>query len=157
MERDTTIATSDATRCRVTNLPISSCLPYKLKSNNDHNNELYNFLKLYSIDVENSLNSSASIFQPNFERKLNFDVIKSENPTINGMLLLSIATRRVSNDVANFDDLINYVPPVTDPEEANYDTNDIESFPFPTVFDFISEINRPPDPFAMNELIPGDG
>ena len=125
----------------------------KLKNNNDHNNELFNFLKLYSIDVENSLNSSASIFQPNFERKLNFDIIKSENPTINGILLLSIATRRVSNDVANFDDLINYVPPVTDPEEANYDTNDIESFPFPTVFDFISEINRPPDPFTMNELI----
>ena len=30
--------------------------------------------------------------------------------------------------------------------------NDIEDFPFPTVYDFISEINRLPDPATMAEL-----
>ena len=31
-------------------------------------------------------------------------------------------------------------------------SNDIPTFPFPTVFDFISEINRPVDPYTMANL-----
>ena len=45
----------------------------------------------------------------------------------------------------DLEDLELYVPPVEDAL-----TNDIENFPFPTIFDFISEINRPVDPFTMS-------
>lgn len=50
-----------------------------------------------------------------------------------------------SGQYMDLEDLELYVPPVEDAL-----TNDIENFPFPTIFDFISEINRPVDPFTMS-------
>jgi len=63
--------------------------------------------------------------------------------------MVVIETRRIQDDVVDFDDLNDFVPT---PDFDKMETNDIESFPFPTVYDFISEINRPPDPFTMSEL-----
>ena len=113
-------------------------------------------LKEYSVShltevaaaVEACLTESSSIFQPNFERKIEI----FEMPATNGnkdMLVISIGTQRASPDVADLDDLENYVPQADD----IVDLSSLESFPFPTVFDFISEINRPPDAFTMNEVI----
>lgn len=38
------------------------------------------------------------------------------------------------------------------PKATEILTNEIEAFPFPTVYDFISEINRPPDPATTAAL-----
>jgi hypothetical protein len=53
------------------------------------------------------------------------------------LLLLSIDTRRIKSEILDYEDIDEYTPTV---EEMV--TNDIESFPFPTVFDFISGRNN---------------
>lgn len=102
----------------------------------------------YAQSIEANLNHSSPIFQSNFNRKLHFHMVDIPEDDIQNLLLLSVKTVRESIDIANFEDLDDYTPSIND----TIITNDIESFPFASVYDFISEINRPPDPFTMSEL-----
>lgn len=117
---------------------------YKVKSPTE---EDLAFFQEAARQAETYLTQSSPIFQPNFQRSLSFTYMPTSEGGA-GMLLFSVTTRRIKIDIANFDDFEDYVPKIDDPIE----TNDIDSFPFPSVYDFISEINRPPDPFTMSEL-----
>lgn len=97
--------------------------------------------------IERSLNESAVLFQPSFMRRIEFHVKPGPDASAPGILLMSLDTRRAKAETIDYDDIEQYVPPVD-----KVLTNDIENFPFPTIFDFISEINRPPEPFTMSEL-----
>ena len=97
--------------------------------------------------IERSLNESAVLFQPSFLRRIEFHVKPGAGAGGKPVLLLSLDTRRSKAETLDYEDIDLYVPPVEDVL-----TNDIENFPFPTIFDFISEINRPPEPFTMSEL-----
>lgn len=113
---------------------------------NEYNVE---YLAQVASSVENALRESSPIFQPNFERKISvYDMPSSVEGKNKNVLVISVATKRTSPDVAELDDLESYVPQAGD----IIDSSEIENFPFPTVFDFISEINRPPDAFILNEV-----
>jgi len=115
---------------------------------NDLNNFENTLLNTIASSVQGYLNESSPIFQPNFQRSVKFYPIPTDF-TDKAKFMLAIETRRIQDDLADFDDLNEFVP---SPDFDKIETNDIEAFPFPTVFDFISEINRPPDPFTMSEL-----
>jgi hypothetical protein len=83
--------------------------------------------------VENDLTTASPLFQPNYQRKVGFHLKPSDSGDGESILLLSIDTRRVRSEILDYEDIDNYTPPV---EEMI--TNDIENFPFPTVYDFIS-------------------
>jgi hypothetical protein len=83
--------------------------------------------------VERHLNESSPLFQPTFKRKVQFHIQPDESGSGPGTLLMSLDTRRVKSTILEYDDIDDYVPPVEDAL-----TNDIENFPFPTVFDFVS-------------------
>ena len=119
---------------------------YKLAGDSSSEAVLNEYAKV-SEAIERSLNQSAALFQPSFVRKVEFHIKPANGDSPSPVLLLSIDTRRLKSEIMDYDDIDNYVPPVED-----VITNDISNFPFPTIFDFISEINRPPDPFTMSEL-----
>ena len=95
-----------------------------------------------------ALNRSAPIFQPGYSREFVVDVMDTPE-TGKTSLILGVVTMRTTPAKVSLDDFgdIDYVPDMQD-----ILTNDIAGFPFPSVFDFISEINRPPDPLTMGNL-----
>ena len=102
-------------------------------------------------DVESLVAQVGSIFdsyllQPNFKRNISCRVI-ADGPQ-GPLVMIEVDTGREYAPTPDFDDIDDYTPNVDDAL-----TNDIEEFPFPTVYDFISEINRPPDPITLNDLL----
>lgn len=91
---------------------------------------------------------SSLLFQPNnFKRTIDVQLKPPLDDGSPASLAIIVGTRRTSPAIADFDDIDDYVPDV-----ENALTNDIESFPFPSVYDFVSEINRPADPLTLSEL-----
>lgn len=99
-----------------------------------------NQLRAFAGAIETSIATSSSIFQPNLVRKIS--VLERPNCAV-----VSVETRRVKTVAVSYDDLDAFVPSVDD-----IVTNDIPGFPFDTVHDFISEINRPVDKVSMATL-----
>ena len=102
-------------------------------------------------DVESLVAQVGSIFdsyllQPNFKRNISCRVI-ADGPQ-GPLVMIEVDTGREYAPTPDFDDIDDYTPNVDDAL-----TNDIEEFPFPTVYDFISEINRPPDPITLSDLL----
>ena len=94
------------------------------------------------------ISTSSMLFQPNFQRSMEVLVKPAaglENPAT---VLVFISTRRTKPALADFDDIENFELPL---DEEPW-TNDLKSFPFNSIYDFISEISRPPDPATMAEL-----
>lgn len=87
------------------------------------------------------------LLQPNFKRELRCHVLPAGERNDKPLLVLEVDTKREYKPTPDFGDIDDYVPDVEDALN-----NDIEDFPFPTVYDFISEINRPPDAATMSEL-----
>lgn len=117
------------------------------KMGGDSTEAVLNEYAKVSEAMERSLNQSSALFQPSFMRRVEFHIKPATDGSPSNILLVSLDTHRMKSEIMEYDDIDSYVPPVEDVL-----TNDIEHFPFPTIFDFISEINRPPDPFTMSEL-----
>lgn len=106
--------------------------------------------------LSQNLNRSACIFQPNYMRELSISEKKSidqETGKSQTSFILAIDTyKKGPKKLSVEEDFLDpeYVPDVTDLSDLV--TNDIPGFPFPSVFDFISEINRPPDPLTLSNL-----
>ena len=106
--------------------------------------------------LSQNLNRSACIFQPNYMRELSIlekQSINIETGNSQTSFILAIDTYKTgSKQLSIKEDFLDpeYVPDVTDLSDLV--TNDIPGFPFPSVFDFISEINRPPDPLTLSNL-----
>ena len=128
--------------------------------------DLSNYLSLVvfsglDADVENSAtlrliesavadiskSQSSLLLQPNFRRALKCRVLPPSDRTAKPILILEVDTKREFAPTPDFSDIDDFTPKTEDALN-----NDIEEFPFPTVYDFISEINRPPDPATMAEL-----
>ncbi len=90
---------------------------------------------------------SSMLLQPNFKRTLTCRVLPPSERTAKPVLILEVDTKREFSPTPDFSDIDDFTPSTEDTLN-----NDIEDFPFPTVYDFISEINRPPDPATMAEL-----
>ena len=92
-------------------------------------------------DMVNRIDASAPLFQDSFARSIKALVGPDDK------LIVSIETTRTKSRMVDYDDVDEYVP--SPPEMLN---NDIPDFPFPTVYDFISEINRPQNPTSSFDL-----
>jgi len=91
---------------------------------------------------EQMISEASPLFQDAFARSIKTLVGPSD------ILLVSVETSRRKSRMFEYDDVDSYTP--TPDEMLN---NEIPDFPFPTVYDFISEINRPADPNqAIQEL-----
>jgi len=99
--------------------------------------------------IVSSINADQSslLFQPNFKRTISVMLKPPLGDGSGASIVFVIDTKRTSPAIVDFDDIGEFTPLVEDAV-----TNDIPAFPFPTVFDFISEINRPPDPLTMSQL-----
>ena len=94
-------------------------------------------LKSLSNDIIEDQKSP--LFQPNFHRSI--DVLvrpKTASGNDDATIVIVVNTRRLKPDFADFADIEN-APPT---DEALW-TNDIKSFPFATVWEFVDEIKRP--------------
>jgi hypothetical protein len=114
-----------------------------------------------SLDVLQSIVSSVNhtirrcrlLLQPEYEYSATLFINQEQNGGSNlglptGLeLLLLVETVRNKPELSSFDDIEEMLPAVEDAL-----TNNIPSFPFPSVYDFISDINRPPDPVTMSSL-----
>jgi len=109
--------------------------------------------QLRQVLAEVQTSHSSFLFQPNFRRS--FELLVKPGAEAGGddashnMLVLAVATYRLKPASTDeiLEDIEDYVPTV---DEAM--TNNLESFPFPTMFDFINEINRPVDALTMSQL-----
>lgn len=99
--------------------------------------------------IVSSINADQSslLFQPNFKRTISVLLKPLLGDGSGASIVFVIDTKRTSPAIVDFEDIDEFTPAVEDAV-----TNDIPAFPFPTVFDFISEINRPPDPLTMSQL-----
>ncbi len=102
---------------------------------------------IQSAVAEIDKSQSSLLLQPNFKRTLTCRVLPPSERTPKPVLILEVDTRREFSPTPDFSDIDDFTPSTEDALN-----NDIEDFPFPTVYDFISEINRPPDPATMAEL-----
>jgi hypothetical protein len=111
--------------------------------------EELSFFEAAATAINENLNASAYIFQPFISHEIKFYIKSIEfEPGVESKFLVMLADSvRTQPDYLDYDDIDNYMPKFDETW-----TNDIPSFPFPSVFDFVSEINRPPDPATMNEL-----
>jgi hypothetical protein len=96
--------------------------------------------------IERNMNVSSALFQPNLARIIDLHIPKLSS-SYSSSLLVSIQTFRTISPDVQLSDFDEYTPSV---EEII--TNDIPDFPFPTIYDFISEINRPPDPITIANM-----
>jgi hypothetical protein len=64
------------------------------------------------------------------------------------IFMFAMSTKRIKPLLAVDFENMDFIPD----EMSNLTTNTLASFPFPSVFDFISEINRPTDPYTMSKL-----
>jgi hypothetical protein len=90
---------------------------------------------------------SPALMQNDFARSIEMHNMPSSVSGSSARILVSFVTVRSRPTLIDFDDIDEYVPSA---EEII--TNDIPEFPFPTIYDFISEINRPPDQSTMLSL-----
>lgn len=102
--------------------------------------------RLQDIVASINVDQSSLLFQPDFHRTLSV-ILKPPLGENSACLVVLVDTKRKVPKMADFDDIDDFVPTVDDAVN-----NNIESFPFPTVFDFISEVNRPPDPLTLSQL-----
>ena len=96
--------------------------------------------------LEKNMNISSALFQPNLARSIDVHVPKLSSSS-SSSLLVSVHTYRTIPPEVHLSVFDDYTPSV---EEII--TNDIPDFPFPTIYDFISEINRPPDPITIANM-----
>ena len=112
-------------------------------------------------DIASSFSISPRVFSPDVARRievLNYNRTNGED--INeDILCISLKMQKVKTSDITFDDITldtstdpDYIPPELNRANSDIWNNNIESFPFLSVFDFISEINRPPDPETMANL-----
>lgn len=92
--------------------------------------------------VEQMVSDTSPLFQDAFARSIKTLVGPSDT------LLVSVETTRCKSRMVDYEDADEYVP--TPDEMLN---NEIPDFPFPTVYDFISEINRPAEPNQANQAM----
>lgn len=90
---------------------------------------------------------SPALMQNNFARSIEMHNMPSAVSSSPAKIIVSFVTVRSRPTLIDFDDIDEYVPSADE-----IVTNDIPEFPFPTIYDFISEINRPPDPSTMLSL-----
>lgn len=166
------------TRCEVT-LSKSTSIPdlitdvwkailisYRVLKNDETNKKytaLYAFPKLDLQDVdmgsiqalEKNLNERIGglrlLLQPEFQYSVSLDMPKSGSDTTSFPLglpfILVINTESTKPELIGMDDIEKMLPKF----ESTL-TNSIPSFPFPSVYDFVSEINRPNDPATLASL-----
>lgn len=121
----------------------SMCVFDNIKVNSSSVNE-YNKI---SQSITKSLSEVSALFQQEFERTMEF-ILNPKDGQDGGSLVMILETKRSKSKALDFEE-VNYSPDV---DEAMDFTNELECFPFPTVMDFVSEINRPSDPITMSEL-----
>lgn len=98
------------------------------------------------------------LFQPDFDYNIIFLLNNpaSAMATLPLNLSLVVLTDTVSTkkEFTAFYDIENLLPKHSDdlPNFEDTITNQIPNFPFPSIYDFISEINRPVDPFTLANL-----
>ena len=97
--------------------------------------------------VKRRLIESKEIFQDDYSWTLKFHYDETEKETTK--LVMTLLTRR--NDDWYEPDFTRFMNEFT-PSLERVVNNDIPGFPFDNVYDFISEINRPPDPETVNNL-----
>ena len=86
-----------------------------------------------ATSIEKTLTKSDPLFQQAFSRKIKFIA----NPIPGGdSLVMILETTRTKSMMVIFEE-IEYSPDVSE-EDAEDFSNDLESFPFPTVMDFVS-------------------
>jgi len=94
--------------------------------------------------IEDRLNTSSVFFQPDIRREINFFVrpstVSSTGEASPPLVMLSLDSIR-TDSVEDITETMDTFTPTTE----DIWTNDIPGFPFDSVFDFISEINRPAD------------
>jgi hypothetical protein len=84
--------------------------------------------------IESALVTADPLFQQSFNRKIRFMV----NPTTGGegSLVMVLETMRTKSMMISFEE-IEYSPDISEEDMEDF-SNDLESFPFPTVMDFVS-------------------
>ena len=119
--------------------------------------------KSLEIKLNHILKSHKVLFQPDFNYQINFisnnpnsDPSSSSLPLDLSFIVL-IDTYHTKEDFTAFNDIQNLLPLASAyesvlPKLEDTQTNQIPNFPFPSIYDFISEINRPIDPFTMSNL-----
>ena len=101
----------------------------KIKSSDD----MTNYEKIAQT-IESALVTADPLFQQSFNRKIRFMV----NPTAGGegSLVMVLETMRTKSMMISFEE-IEYSPDISEEDMEDF-SNDLESFPFPTVMDFVS-------------------
>jgi len=97
--------------------------------------------------VKRRLMESKELLQEDYNWLLNFYYDENERDTTK--LVMTLLTRR--NDDWYEPDFARFINEFT-PSLEKVVNNDIPGFPFDNVYDFISEINRPPDPETIANL-----
>jgi archaellum component FlaG (FlaF/FlaG flagellin family) len=84
--------------------------------------------------IESALVTADPLFQQSFNRKIRFMI----NPTAGGegSLVMVLETMRTKSMMISFEE-IEYSPDISEEDMEDF-SNDLESFPFPTVMDFVS-------------------
>ena len=106
-------------------------------------------------DIMDCLTSSAGIFQPDIARDVQLLEKKDESGEGGDTYMVALRAQRTKSRVLSFEDFEtelendDFPATVMAPEAWS---NNIASFPFPSVYDFISEINRPCDQETMGTL-----
>ena len=89
--------------------------------------------KKIAESIESTLIKSDPLFQPAFSRKMRFIA----NPTTGSdNLVMVLETTRTKSMMVIFEE-IEYSPDISEEDGEDF-SNDLESFPFPTVMDFVS-------------------
>lgn len=94
-------------------------------------------------EILETIASDSDLFQPDIKRYMSINYAELTEPMY-VFSLHSVRDKPIAMDFEEFDEI------PADMDKVR--TNDIESFPFPTVYDFIAEINRPPDPYTLSTL-----
>lgn len=115
------------------------------------------FKKIESI-INELIQSYKVLFQPDFDYNIIFLLNNPASTTATLPLNLSLVvltdTVNTKKEFTAFYDIENLLPKHSDdlPNFEDTVTNQIPNFPFPSIYDFISEINRPLDPFTLANL-----
>jgi hypothetical protein len=117
--------------------------------NFEMNEETFNYLVYVTSEMEEKIMNSKALGE-NLNYEIGAAVKHPEEESDNDMstLIVAVKATKLKPTKANLDDIYAIVE-----ASDKYDyTNYLEAFPFPSVYDFIAEINRPPDPQTMNQL-----
>ena len=108
--------------------------------------------------INEMVQSYKVLFQPDFDYNIIFLLNNPASVTATLPLNLSLVvltdTVNTQKEFTAFYDIENLLPKHSEdlPNFEDTITNQIPNFPFPSIYDFISEINRPVDPFTMANL-----